>query len=251
MTLRTLRGAALYSCAVFALFAGRSVMAAATLTVDDREMEVEASVAEGFNSSGIGPSSFFPSADGAAWNSAAQTGLVTSFPAGDAESSAEATQQSSFDSTPMFTMVTASGTANAYGSVDAFATSADADSSADSVFDIQFTITTAQDWSITAMTDDEGSGSTGRVRLRPLGGADIFILQGTGTLNDSASGTLQPGDYQLIGEARSAGFASTSGAGFYNRDSAFSLEFTIVPEPVSGMLLLVAAPLIMRRRTNS
>lgn len=251
MSVRTLRGAALYSCAVFALFVGRSAMAAATLTVDDREMEVEASVTEGINSAGIGPSSFFPTSAGASWNSVAQTGLVNSFPAGDAESSAFATQQSSFDSTPMFTSVTASGTANAFGSVDSFALSADADSSADSIFDIQFTITTPQDWSITAMTDDEGSGSTGRVRLRPVGGPDIFILQGTGTLNDSASGTLQPGDYQLIGEARSAGFASTIGSGFYNRDSAFSLEFTIVPEPVSGMLLLVAAPLIMRRKAKS
>jgi hypothetical protein len=225
-------------------------MAGATLTVDDREMEVEASVTEGFNGTGVGPTSFFPSGDGASWNSVAQTGLVTSSPAGDAESSALATQQSSFDSSPLFTSVTASGTANAFGTIDAFATSADADSSADSVFDIQFTVSSPQDWSITAMTDDEGTGSTARVRLRPVGGADIFILQGTGTMNDSDSGILQPGDYQLIGEARSAGFASTIGSGFFDRDSEFSFEFTIVPEPVSGMLLLVAAPLIMRRRSG-
>ncbi len=251
MTVRTLYRVAVYSCAVLALGAGRFAFAGATLTVDDREMEVEASVAEGGNASGIGPTSFFPTGDGDSWNSIAQTGLVTSSPSGDAESSALATHNSSFDSAPMFTMVTASGTANAFGRVDGFALNADADSSADSIFDIQFSIDSPQDWSITAMTDDEGSGSTGRVRLRPVGGSDIFILQGTGTLSDSASGILQPGDYQLIGEARSAGFASTIGSSFYNRDSEFSFEFSIVPEPVSGMLLLAAAPLLLRRRNRN
>ncbi|GJM26823.1 MAG: hypothetical protein DHS20C16_32380 [Phycisphaerae bacterium] len=248
MTVRTFRGAAVYSCAVFALVAGRSAKAGATLTVDDREIEVAASVTEGFNSSGIGPSSFFPPALGSSWNVGSDTGLVVSNPAGDAESSAIAVHNSSFDSAPMFSMVTASGTANAYGSVDAFATSADAQSNADSVFDIQFTITSPQDWSITAMTDDEGSGSTARVRLRPVGGSDIFILQGDGVMNGSDSGTLPPDDYQLIGEAKAVGFASTIGSSFFNKDAAFSFEFSIVPEPVSGMLVLVAAPLIVRRR---
>lgn len=249
MTLRTLRGAALYSCAVVALLTGRSVLAGATLTVDDREIEISASVSEGLNSSGIGPLHFFPPVTGELWNTTHSTGLVVSNPMGDAQSSAVATQTSSFDASPEFTTVTASGDANASGGVDISASNADADSDADSVFDIQFTISSPQTWSITATIEDDGSGSTGRVRLRPVGELDIFILQGNnGTFNDSAGGLLQPGDYQLIGEARVAGFASTIGNSLYNKDAAFSFEFNIVPEPVSGTILLLGAPLILRRR---
>lgn len=251
MYVRTSRGLALCLCAVVSLGAARPAKAAALLTGDDREIEVEASVSEGGAGHTVGPSLLTPNF-GDPFTPFLETGLLVSSPSGDAEASAMSIQSSSFDTVPGFSWVSATGSANAFGRVDAFATIADAQSSADSIFDITFTVDTPQQWSIIATIDDEGSGSTGRVRLRQVGGGvNEFLLQGTGQLSASASGTLDPGiTYQLRGEARVAGFASSFGSSFFNKDAAFSLEFNIVPEPATGLLALVCGPLLLRRRAR-
>jgi hypothetical protein len=234
-----------------ALVVSPTAIAAGLLTVDDREMVVGASVTEGFNGTGVGPTTFTP-AFGAPYNVAGGTGLVESFPTVSAEAEASFSHNSGFvfDSPNVFSSLSAEGTAKATGTLNAFANNSDAQSEADSVFDIQFTLDTPMAYSITASILDEGSGSTARVRLRPVGGADIFILQGTGTFNDVMdSGPLPAGDYQLIGEAKVAGFVTTSvGGSFFDRDAEFALQFNLIPEPATGLLLLMGSALCIRRR---
>jgi len=231
-------------------FAGgvAALEAAATLTQDLRELEIAASVTEGFNSQGIGPISNAP-AFGAAYNMVFGSGQLTSSPAGDAQARATATQLSSLDASPIFTSVSAAGTAEANGTVDAFATSADSSGDATSDFVIQFNVANPQAWSITASIMDEGSGSTAYVRLREVGAVTyLFNLSGDGSLNDSDGGVLPAGDYEILGRAAGVGFASSEGAGFYDRDAEFALEFNLIPEPATGALLLACAGLMRRGR---
>jgi hypothetical protein len=232
---------------VVALMVAQSVQATATLTSDDRYIEIEADVTiDGVNSH-VGPLSDMP-----AMGELFDTSMTDGVPAGAlpaAEADAFASQTSSFDASPVFTSIMAEGAANAHGQINSFTEITDFSSSAESVFSIVFNVATAQDWSISASILDEGSGSTARVRLRHLGGADVFLLQNT-TGSDSGSGTLDPGDYELLGEAKAIFFGSSTGTSFYDKDANFSFDFSIVPEPASGLLLLIGGSLLLRRRAT-
>jgi hypothetical protein len=226
---------------------GQATLAASTLTRDDRALEIYAAVTEGFNARGIGPLSNTPSF-GEPFAINLGSGTVESTPNGDAQSRATATQDSSLDASPNFMSVHAEGTANAFGSLTAFAFDADAEANADSHFEIEFNIDAPMTWSINASIEDEGASTAGRVRLRPVGGSDIFLLEGTGALSDADGGVLQPGDYELIGQATAAGFVTTvSGGTVFDRDAAFAFDFTVAPEPATGLLLLLGGVAGLRR----
>jgi hypothetical protein len=174
------------------------------------------------------------------------TGLLLSPASGAAEAQATASQISSFNASP-FSMITASGTAHAFGTVDSFSIDSLADVDATSDFVIQFSIASPQQWSMTASILDDGASRTAYVRLREVGAVDfIFNLQ-TNTGSDSAAGTLPAGVYEIMARAFAAGFASSTGSGFFNRDAEFSFEFTVIPEPASGLILLCCGGLALRR----
>ena len=66
------------------------------------------------------------------------------------------------------------------------------------------------------------------------------------SFNDSL--LLQLGDYELIAEADVIGFVQDGG--FFSRDASYDLTFTLVPEPASGILLLIGASVLARRRRS-
>ncbi|HRX85511.1 MAG TPA: PEP-CTERM sorting domain-containing protein [Phycisphaerae bacterium] len=244
------RRSALTSCAAALLVAGlltASAQAAGTLVADNRLLDVAAAASESGSTTSNDPAPVVP-VFGAMFDEVLDSLLQESLPLNRAEASADASQTSSFDASPDFLTVIASGYSHSYGKINSFTGVNDAQSDSDSVFSIEFSVSAATPWSISAGTDDEGSGSTGRVRLHPVGGDDIFILQGTGTLQDTASGVLDPGNYELIGEARTAAFVSTDLASFQDREAAFNLEFRLVPEPASGVLMLLGCCALLRRR---
>ena len=218
----------------------RMAMATVTLVDDRRAIDLLVDSTDFGGTSLFNPLPVSPGF-GVAWNLATGSGPILS-PTAAGTGEVNASQISSFDTTPLFSSITASGTAD--GSISADFDSVSVNVSADSTFEILFTVTSPQDYTLSGSVVDEGSGSTGRVRLRPAGGANIFIQSTTGSFNDS--GTLAPGDYELIGEAKAIGF--TTSTGFFNKSGSFDLMFNVVPEPAAALLLSVGAVMILRRR---
>ena len=224
----------------------QSAMAGATLTHDLREIQVSTDVTLNGINVAQGDAGT-PDSDGAAFLKR----VLSSVPSGsnpDAFAEASAYQDSSFDAAPVFTSISAEGTVSTHAQIFEFSGTFDATGDADSVFTIRFTIDSPQDWTISASIVDTGSGETGRVRLREYQGEDIFLLQNA-TGSDSGFGTLDPGEYELIGEARALSFASSATAVVQFREAQFDFDFTIVPEPASGLLMLLVSPMLLRRRS--
>jgi hypothetical protein len=239
-----------YGCAAALAVAmvTQAALATATLTRDDRELVIEATASE--NGAGLTTGEVVQTPSfGDAFGLALGSGLIESQPAGDAQAQATAQQISSFDASPDFMSVHAEGVAEARGQIDAFALIASNDANAESNFVIEFNITVPMTWTLDASILDEGSGSTGYVRLRPVGGSNIFNLdQNSGVSVLSDTGTLQPGDYELLAKASGTAFGSQDFNTFFDRDAEFALDFSIVPEPASGLLLLLGGVAALRRR---
>ncbi|MCB9850294.1 MAG: PEP-CTERM sorting domain-containing protein [Phycisphaerales bacterium] len=221
---------------------------AAMLVSDDRVLTASLDFSEDGAPSFVGPITDFPTF-GADYDDMVATGDSSSDPNGDVDGDATATQTATFDSAP-FSVITASGSADISLVVRSFSGTNDGSAEAESIFDILFTVDSPQTWSLSATVDDAGSGRVGRVRLRPEGEADMFNLStSSGMASDSADVDLVPGTtYQLLAEATANGFVTSAGSTVSNRDASFSLEFRAVPEPASGLLLLLGGLVGLRRR---
>jgi len=217
-----------------------SVNATVMLTQDNRQVDILVDASDLGGSNIVNPSPINP-AFGTLLNSGYDSGNILS-PQASVSATASASQFSSFDATPSFMSISASAMSS--GNINADFDFNNATVSAESTFSIQFNITTAMTYTLIGSVTDESSGSTGRVRLRPVGGSDIFIQSTSGAFSDSQ--LLAAGDYELIGDADIFGFVQDGG--FFSRDAGYDFTFTLVPEPASGILLLIGAGLLIGRR---
>lgn len=229
----------LIAASVCAAALAQTAVATVTLTQDLRSIEVSVDASDLGGSAPVTGGPLSPSF-GDPMNAAFDT-LTVSSPLGSATGRAITSQVSSLDASPNFMMATASGMSS--GNISADFDFNNVSLSAESLFRIQFNLSSMMTYSLTGTVDDGTSGSTGRVRLRPIGGSDIDIQNTTGAFN--FSGSLAPGDYEVIGEADI--FAFVQDGGFFNKDASYDLTFTLIPEPATGLLAMVGCTLIVRR----
>ncbi len=117
-----------------------------------------------------------------------------------------------------------------------------------SLFQVDFNIATAHDYTLSGQLVEVGSANTRyRITLSELNGPAIHELETEDPISEL--GTLPSGDYRLKIEARVSWFAN--GSGFTNSRTEYQnvqLVLAAVPEPCSLALLGLGAAAILRRR---
>lgn len=229
--------AVLLSVSVFAHVAH----AGGTLTRDDRSIDILASASDLSGGEIVNPLATSPSF-GIDWDFGFDSGTVFSDTAAS-NARAVADQVSTFDDPLAFSTVNANGSIHIEGDTDLFDIS-DAQASADSVFEIEFSIDSNQMYTLSGSAMDDGGRSFSRVFLRFPNGSIIYQAEDDPSFMDS--GMLIPGDYELVGEASAVDFAQDGDS--FDLDASYDLTFTLVPEPASGFLLLMGSAMLMRRR---
>jgi hypothetical protein len=237
-----LRGA-LTVCAVCALLPPAAAFAAADLLSDSREIYALLDLTDFGGTALGGPTSDFP-AFGATFNE--YIGYSGYSPAYAAQGDVYADQLSLFDGNPTFSSLSGNGLATGSANTDFDAISAQV--SGETLLSIQFRLFEPHTYTLSGgLTKQGGSGTFTQVRLRPVGGADIFQTTAAGTFDDS--GTLVAGDYELIAKAsvnRLAGSSTFFDLSASFDDLAFDIE--VVPEPQTLALVALAGLIVSRRR---
>jgi hypothetical protein len=234
--------AAVGICAL-GLVAPNVAVGQATITADNRMIEALVDCTDGGGTWTWGPTTWTPSAPGAAFNETLEYNGIS--PNAQVDADGIAIQSSSLDGSTTFTSLTTSGSAYAFANVSGSSPNF-AQVDVESYFWIQFTIDTAQDYTLTgALSRDSVSGPSVRIRLRPVGGDNIHYSTVAGSFD--WQGTLEPGTYELQARATSL----YAGSSYYNRIASYdNVQFTLIPEPGALSLLVLGLPLLRRRRVR-
>jgi hypothetical protein len=218
-------------------------LAEADLLTDAREIDAFIDLTDFGGTALGGPASSSP-AFGATFND--YLGFSGYSPAFAAQGDVYADQLSLFDGNPTFSSLSGSGSATGYADTGYDAISAQV--SGQTLLSIQFRLFEPHTYTLSGgLTKQGGSGTFTQVRLRPVGGADIFQTTATGQFDDS--GTLAAGDYELIAKASVNRYALSStyfdlSASF--DDLAFDIE--VVPEPQMLAVVALAGLIVCGRR---
>ena len=231
------------ACAVAVLLLiARPVLAGATILNDNRSMAIHMYL-EDFSGSLGGSDSDTPDYPTAPFGGYFYYDRQSSTD-GNATGESEAYQASNLNGSPNVSYLLCTGSAYAYGYTDFDGI---AESSAESVFSVDFELTEPHDYNFTGMLNRSGAGAFAEINLEVTGGNSIFTTSAGGSFNDQ--GILPTGNYTLYARAYSYGYADTGSA--FDYDASFEnvlLDLTPVPEPTSGLLMLAAATACLLRR---
>ncbi|MBN1510491.1 MAG: dockerin type I repeat-containing protein [Phycisphaerae bacterium] len=195
-------------------------MGQATITQDNRKIESFVDCTDSGGTWSWGPTTWTPSALGAAFNETLEYHGIS--PNAKVDADGIAIQSSSLNGSATFTSVTTSGSADGFADVD-YGTANSATVDVESYFWIRFTIDTAQDYTLSGtLAKSSGTGPSVRIRLQLVGGDNILYSTVAGPF--SSEGTLQPGTYDLQARATSL----YTGSGYYNKQASYeNVTFTL------------------------
>lgn len=236
-------------CALAGVSLPRTVQAAASLLTDTRQLEVDVGVGDLFQDVDPLEATDGPDFAGADYNkSISYNNVHTS--SGAATASATASQISSLLGGTLFTSISAMGQATTSGQTDSDAIYAIG--YALSEFDIDFRLLTPHAFTMSGVLDEVGSGSLAELALSEIGGSTIVTIGDEGAFAEPgnllpAGYTLPAGDYRLRIRARVN--ANIGDSNVFNRSASFqNVQFTLIPEPASGLLIALGAAALARPR---